>query len=401
MMQIEECLNNVLEAVKPIEEYETVPLNKLCGRISYRDVFASSPVPPFPKSAMDGYAVRAEDTVEAEKLGEVSLKVTGKLLAGEYENIEYKKNTAVRVMTGSYIPYGFDAVVKQEDTDMGEDSVTVRKRVCPGENYCTAGEDIRQGAVILEKGKVIDPVKIGMLASAGKASADVVRKPKITIISTGSELMEPGRELLPGKIYASTGYILASAAEKHGIKVCGPYLCGDCEKEAEKLINSAAETSDMVITTGALSVGERDFIPALIKNMGGEILFSGADIQPGTPTMASLVKNKVVLSLSGNPYAAVANFEVYFWDIMARMTECSDMSPEISSAYLKDDYNKVNRHRRLIRAKAENDKVYLPSQVHSSSVINNLTLCNCFIDLEPGRKVKKGDLVKIRYIKGI
>ena len=157
----------------------------------------------------------------------------------------------------------------------------------------------------------------------------------------------------------------------------------------------------MVITTGAVSVGERDFLPALMKDMGAEMLFSNADIQPGTPTMASFLKNKVVLSLSGNPYAAMANFEVYFWEIIAKMTGCMDMKPVTSSAVLADEYNKVNKHRRLIRAKAENGKVYLPSQIHSSSVINNLTLCNCFIDLEPGRKAKKGDEVKIRYIKGI
>ena len=401
MMKIEECLENILEVINPIEEYEVVPLRNLCGRISYEDIFASSSVPPFPKSAMDGYAVRAEDTTEALVCGKTTLKVTGKLLAGDFKNIEYRRNTAVRVMTGAYIPDGFDAVVKQEDTDMGEALAVIKKQVHSGENYCMTGEDILCGDVILKKGVLIDSVRIGMLASAGTGSAPVVRKPKITIISTGNELTEPGEALLPGKIYASVGYILAAAAEKHGIEVYGPYLCGDDENEAKALINKALKISDMVITTGAVSVGERDFLPALMKDMGAEMLFSNADIQPGTPTMASFLKNKVVLSLSGNPYAAMANFEVYFWEIIAKMTGCMDMKPVTSSAVLADEYNKVNKHRRLIRAKAENGKVYLPSQIHSSSVINNLTLCNCFIDLEPGRKAKKGDEVKIRYIKGI
>lgn len=401
MITIEECLRRVLKPVKPIEEYETLPLNKLCGRISCRDVIASSSVPPFSKAAMDGYAVKAEDTAKAGSSGEVSLKVTGKLLAGDYKDIEYGKNTAVRVMTGAYVPDGFDAVVRQEDTDMGENRVVIKKQVHSGENYCMAGEDVRCGDVILKKGELIDSIRIGMLASAGTAYADVVRKPKITIVSTGSELTEPGEALLPGKIYASVGYMIGAAAEKNGVEVYGSYLCGDNENEAKNFIYKAVEASDMVITTGALSVGERDFIPSLLKNMGARTLFRGADIQPGTPTMASLLEDKVVLSLSGNPYAAMANFELYFWDIMAGMTGCNGMRPVISTAYLADDYNKVNMRRRLIRAKAEKGKVYLPSRIHSSSVINNLTLCNCFIDLEPGRKVKKGDEVKIRYIKGM
>ena len=135
--------------------------------------------------------------------------------------------------------------------------------------------------------------------------------------------------------------------------------------------------------------------------MGAQILFRGADIQPGTPTMASCLKGKIILSLSGNPYAALANFEIYFWDMMAAMTGCSQLRPVTGDLTLADRYDKVNKRRRLIRARAEAGFVYLPTEIHSLSVINNLTNCNCFIDLKAGIKVEPGDKVRIRYIKGL
>ena len=397
MLQIEECAARLQEAAVLIKESEYVSLKDCCGRILAENLKAPFDIPRFARSAMDGYAVKAADTGE----DGVVLRVKGKILAGEYDEITYEQKTAVRVMTGSYIPDGFDAVVKQEDTDMGIERVIIRKRVMPGENYCSIGEDVKKGATLAEKGTLIDPVMCGILASFGIEHVKVLRRPKICIISTGSELLAPGEPLTAGKIYGSVGYMLYGAVKNAGMQVKGPYICPDRKKEARKLIREAVMDSDMVITTGAISVGEKDFLPGLLKEMGGETLFKGADIQPGTPTMASLLGGRIILSLSGNPYAALANFEIYFWDTMAAMTGCSAMGCKRAQAVLCDSYKKVNRHRRLIRARAEDGKVFLPSCVHSSSVISNMIKCNCFIDLEAGRAVKTGDKVRIIYIKGL
>lgn len=401
MMNVEKCLELLLAAAQPLNETEYVELDECVGRIAAEDVKALLPSPPFSRAAMDGYAVKAADTAEAESGGEISLEVAGKITAGEWKDMPYRQAGAIKVTTGAYIPEGYDAVIKQEDTDMGEETVVVRRAVKPGENYCEAGEDMKAGEVVIEKGQTMDWLSCGLLASIGEKGMEAVRKPKVTIISTGDELVEPGEELTPGKIYAGVGHMLAASARSCGIEVAGPYLCPDDMSEAQRYIEEAAGFSDMVITTGAVSVGEKDFIPALMKKMKAKELFRGADIQPGTPTMASLYDGKIILSLSGNPYAALANFQLYFWDVMAKMTGCDQLKPATARMVMAGKYDKVNKHRRLIRAKAEGMTVQIPEDVHYSSVISNLKKCNCFIDLEAGRTLTEGDIVNVRYIKGL
>lgn len=410
MMTVEQALEKMLAAIRPITDEQTVDIIDSLGRISAEDCIAESPVPPFARSAMDGYAVRAADIqdraakhapADTDGKTRVVLRVAGKLLAGDYRELDYEPGTAVRVMTGAYVPDGYDAVVKQEDTDMGEVSVEIRCTVKPYENYCKTGENMAAGHIAVAGGTLIRPIHMGLLAAAGKSRINVVRQPRITVIVTGSELLRPGQAIQPGKIYDSIGYMISGAASQQGIKVSGPHICGDDAETAERLLQKALSEADFIITTGAISVGEKDFIPALMQKMGADLLFRGADIQPGTPTMASRINDKVILSLSGNPYAALANFEVYFWEAMARMTGCRDMLPQQAEALLADRYDKVNSHRRLIRAMGKDGRVFLPAKVHSSSVIGNMDGCNCFIDLEAGRSVKPGDTVKIRYIKGM
>ena len=154
-----------------------------------------------------------------------------------------------------------------------------------------------------------------------------------------------------------------------------------------------------MITTGAVSVGKKDIVPVVLGQIGAQILFRRANIQPGTPTTASVYQDKLILSLSGNPYAAYANFELYFWPLLASMLHNAAYDVKVDTAILQSEYTKVNKMRRLIRARAQDGYVYLPAQVHASSVINNLLECNCMIDLEANRKVSIGDTVKIRYFK--
>ena len=175
--------------------------------------------------------------------------------------------------------------------------------------------------------------------------------------------------------------------------------CADEESLLARKIQDALAVSDMLITTGAVSVGKKDIVPGVLDKIGAHILFRRANIQPGTPTTASVYQDKLILSLSGNPYAAYANFELYFWPLLATMLHSESFEVRTDTAILQSDYPKINRMRRLIRARAENGNVYLPTKVHASSVINNLLECNCMIDLEANRKVSIGDTVKIRYFK--
>lgn len=400
MVEIEECRMRLLDEIVRKETTMMVHITECEGMVLGKDVVAEMMVPPFPKSAMDGYAVRAEDILGASREHPVVLKVAGELLAGDYREIPYEKNTALRVMTGSFVPEGFDAVIRQEDTDYGEDNVQIYASLKAFSNYCRMGEDIQTGDVVIRENTRLSSVHVGLLASLGVEWVCVRQPAKITIISTGTEVMEVGKSLLPGKIYNSIAYMLAADIKREGLKVVRMETCVDDEELLLEKICSSVETADFVITTGAVSVGKKDIIPKVLETAGARVLFCRANIQPGTPTLASVLNGKVILSLSGNPYAAAANFELYFWDAMAKMMGNSSYQAKCETAILDCEYSRVNKARRLIRAFCRDGKVTIPSPVHASSVIHNLTECNCLIDLEAGREVKPGDEVAVRYFKG-
>lgn len=400
MMEIEECLCRLLDEIKVKEDTMMVHITECAGMVLGRDVVADMMVPPFPKSAMDGYAVRAEDIAGASKESPVVLNVVGELFAGDYKEISYEKNTAVRVMTGSYVPEGFDAVIRQEDTDYGEETVSIYASVKAYGNYCKIGEDIKAGDVVIKESTRLTSAHVGILASIGVEWVCVRQPAKIAIISTGTEVTEVGKPLQPGQIYNSIAYMLVADIKKENLEVVRMETCVDKEELLLNKIRTAVKGADFVITTGAVSVGKKDIIPKVLKDAGAKVLFFRANIQPGTPTMASVLDDTVILSLSGNPYAAVANFELYFWDAMAKLMGNDSFKTKKEMAVLDCEYGKVNKLRRLIRAYCKDGKVIIPSNIHASSVIGNLTECNCFIDLEAGREVKKGDEVKVRYFKG-
>lgn len=397
--EIEECREIIAANISPQTGTEEVSLADCAGRVAAEDVTAGMMVPPYPKSAMDGYAVRAEEIRSAAADSPVTLRVAGELFAGDFQEISYEPGTAVRVMTGALIPDGYDAVVRQEDTDYGMEQVKICAPVQAYANYCRIGEDIERGALVIEKNTRLRPFHAGLLASVGRASVKVYQPAKIALISTGTELAEAGFALAPGKIYNSIAYMLAASIRSEGLIVERMETCPDDETLLASKLREALESADFVITTGGVSVGKRDIVPGVLERMGAGTLFRRANIQPGTPTLASVLDGKVILSLSGNPYAALANFELYFRRAMAAFMQNLSYDIKTADAVLKSEYNKVNRMRRLLRAYADNGEVTIPSGVHASSVIHNLAECNCFIDLEAGRSVKPGDSVRILYFK--
>ena len=202
-----------------------------------------------------------------------------------------------------------------------------------------------------------------------------------------------------GKIYNSIACTLTAGLPAAVFQV-DQGVCPDDPDEILQRLTEALEISDVVITTGGVSVGKRDLIPEVLGKVGAKKVFSGVDIQPGTPTIGSVKDGKVILSLSGNPYAALVNFDLYFWEVAAKLTGCSSFLPERRDAELASEYTKVNRHRRILRAKEENGKVYLPVKSHASSVLSNLLDCNCYIDLPSGKEISVGDRVQILRIPG-
>lgn len=398
-MEIEECVDLFLKKVTPVSEIEYVHITDACNRVAAKEVRVGQPVPAFPKSAMDGYAVCASDIERASKEKPVVLKVLGENCAGDCNELPYEQNSAVHVMTGAYIPEGFDAVVRQEDTDYGMEKVAVYAPVKAYANYCKIGEDMKAGETVLEKDSLITPLHVGLLASAGVENVAVYRQLKVALISTGSELTPIGTTLEKGKIYNSILYILKTAIERNGFCISYENVCVDEEPALERMLIEAADSADIVITTGGVSVGKKDLLPAVLERTGAQRLFTRANIQPGTPTIGSMLNGKPVLSLSGNPYAAVVNFEIYFWELVSVMTRNEQMKPVTETAVLKSAYPKINKLRRFVRAYVENGEVYLPVQTHASSVISNMTQCNCYLDIAAGTSISVGDTVMIRKMR--
>lgn len=400
-LELEEAAKRLLDEITPVRERVKLPLDKAYGAIAAQDIYAKAPVPAFPRSAMDGYAVRASDIRGACDGAPVRLKVTGEIFAGEYQALSYVPGSAVRVMTGAMIPEGYDTVIRQEDTDYGEIDVLIKKEAAPGTNYCRIGEELQKGQLAVPAGRRLGRIEVGLLAATGVPEISTVRPLRVAILSTGTELLRPGETLQTGKIYGSISYMLGASIQSAGLSVVSEKFCGDDEETLCAALREGVHVADIVITTGGVSVGKRDLLHEVLDQIGARKLFYQANIQPGTPTVGSVLDGTVILSLSGNPYAALANFDYYFWYAAAKWMGSRSFLVEETEAELADVYDKVNQKRRFLRARVEGNKVYLPSPVHASSVISNLTDCNCYIDLRAGERVAPGSMVPVRKIKGI
>ena len=452
--EVEEAREALLKRINRPLEIVRVHLLNADGRILAEDIRAPFSVPSFPKSAMDGYAVWSEDVQSATKDNPVRLRVVGECLAGETachseraerveeafrederpaatachserterveesfrederpaaaachseraERVEesFPAGTALRIMTGAQVPEGYDAVVRQEDTDCGEDVVTIYKGVSQWTNYCKVGEDILKGNVVLQKGSRIGRIEAGVLASLGIDVVPVYRALSVSIISTGTELREVGQPLQAGAIYNSIAYTLSASVREAGF-IANCRIVPDDALKIRRALEEALTVSDVVITTGGVSVGKKDLLPEVLEQIGAERIFQRVNIQPGTPTIGSVKNGIPILSLSGNPYAALVNFDLYFWPVAAKITGCDTFQPEERLMISGSEYPKKNKQRRFLRAREEGGKVYLPVKSHASSVLSNLLDCNCYIDLPADTEIRPGDPVRVVRMPG-
>lgn len=375
------------EAIARIERYTrpltavTLPLTEVQGEILSGDVLAVHDQPPFPRSPLDGYALRGEDSQGATVEHPVTLKVIDKFCAGECRAMELQAGECVRIMTGAPIPTGANAVIRQEDTDYGVDEVQLYRSVAPWQNYCYAGEDYHQGDLLLSDGAILDFAAIGVLASNGIADVTVYPKPKVAVISTGDELLNLGEPLQDGKIYDSNLYMIQARLREWGMDSTGIQVTDQQEAIKQKILESLAEV-DAVITTGGVSVGEKDLLNQILQEPEMNLIFSSVKMKPGSPVKYALYQGKPILALSGNPFAAMATLELLAKPMLGTLMQKGHKQIR-TTAVLKNGFQKASKGRRLIRAAYENGLVRIPDG-HSSGQIFSMIGCNCLVDIPGG-----------------
>lgn len=392
-VSVEKAAELLLEQAFTVD-VEQVSLEQCPGRVLASDLTAPISQPPFPRSPLDGYAVRAADTAGASKERPAVLKVSAKYYAGMNAEQEIMPGECARIMTGSMLPPGADCVVKQELTDYGEQTVSIYAEHKPMENYVTEGEDYKKGTLLAAKDTFLDAAAAAVAASCGLTSLPVYRRVRVAIISTGDELTQPGKPLLPGKIYNSSISYLQARLNNFGAECSGTEYVGDDAERISAAVAAAVRTSDLVLTTGGVSVGQKDLIPAALESLGAAEIYHGVEMKPGMPTMLSVLEGIPVLSLSGNPFAAAVAFELIAKPFICRLSRSSELETIRLSAELGSSFGKKSKVRRFIRAKYKNGAVTFP-EGHSNGQMSSMIGCNCLADipggtgtLEPGSRVE-------------
>lgn len=384
-------------AVHPHAAAETIPLEKAAGRISAEDLCAVRDQPPFDRSPLDGYALYAADFAGASLEHPVALPVSQHLFAGDCPRGALCRGTAARIMTGAPVPTGADCVVRQEDTDGGEENVTLTSPSRPGSNICYRGEDIAAGAVIAGKGEVLTPAALGVLAGQGYADIHVYQPLTVGILSTGSELLCGGEAWAEGKIYDSNSVQEAARLSRLGFKTVRR-VCGDDPAVIRTQIEELLDHCDAVITNGGVSVGQKDYLPAVVEQMKLEVVFQGVAMKPGSPMLAAIAGDKPVLCLSGNPFAAAATLELLALPALLRLAGRAETEPKRAVLTLENDFNKRSPHERFLRARAVGGSVFVAATGHSSGSLAAMMGCNCFVDIPAGTaSLQKGDSVEVLY----
>ena len=363
---------------------EKLPLAGALGRRLAEEITAPMDQPPFDRSPLDGYALRSADTARACREHPVSLTVADTLYAGDAPRVPVTPGRAVRVMTGAMLPPGCDCVLKQEDTDMGSPVVEIYASLRPGDNYVYRGEDYRAGTCLLPAGSRVDAAAVGVLSSAGITEVPVRRRPRVGVLSTGDEVVEPGVRPLPvGKIYGANLPLLLSRLRELGVENVTGELAGDDPRAVADAMARMLETCDLVITTGGVSVGDKDIFHQALPLLGAERVFWKVQLKPGSPAMFSRYGGKPILSLSGNPFAAFTTFELLARPLLAALSGEPELLPRREKAVLDTPFPKGSPIRRFVRGKYENGHVSLP-EGHSSGVLRSLVGCGCLVDIPAG-----------------
>ncbi len=414
MITVDEALERILGQVHVLEG-EECPILACLGQVLAEDVYSAINIPSLDNAAMDGYAVRAEDTRGASRESPRLLRVIDTVMAGSFSSRRVEPGTAIRIMTGAPIPGGADSVVRFEDTDDARrDRATkeppleigILREVAVGKEVRRAGEDVAKGSLVFAAGTLIRPSEVGVLASLGKGVAKVIRRPVVAILVTGDEVASVDQQLPPGKIYDSNGYSLAALVLRYGGI---PRMLGIARDNARSLEASFRRglEADLLITTGGVSVGDYDIVKDILAKEG-EINFWQVRMKPGKPLTSGTVRgvdregnSRAIphLGMPGNPVSVMVAFEVFARPAILKMMGRKDLSRPIIEAIIEDSI--VNSDQRRVFSRAvvtERDGRYFARLTgpQGSAILTSMALANGLVIIpEDKARVEPGDTVQV------
>ena len=393
-LSIEEALSNILKTIKVKSSTENVQLKNSCDRILARDIRSKIDVPNYKNSAMDGYAINVNDFSNKNKI----FKCVGESFAGNSYTKAVKPNHAIKVMTGGNVPNSCNAVVMKELVELHKDEIKVLAPIVKDQNIRFPGEDIKKNEIVLTKGKRINEIDIGILASLGIASVPVFKMPLIGFISTGDELVSIKKKIKKNQVYDSNRYLLHGLLRKYPVEVKDYGVVKDKLSSIEKKFNEASKKCDVLITTGGVSVGDADHVKTALENLG-KIKFWKISVKPGRPLAYGKINKCTFFGLPGNPVSVIVTFNLFVNAAINKLCGKNYENHLLLEAELIDDIKKRKgrtEYKRGILINKDNKLFVKKSGAQGSNILSSLKDANCYIKLDSEiDNLKKGMKVKV------
>jgi len=404
LVSAEIALGKFLSSVNFKPKMEMVSIQNATSRVLAKDVISKIEIPSFNKASMDGFAIKSAETKNAAKKNPVFFKIVGKIFAGDQKRNSIKSGEAIAIATGSPLPEGADAVIMIEHVIHYKDKIKITKKVDKQSNLALSGEEVRKNQTILKKGTWITPQDVGLLASIGLNKIPVFKKPSVGILATGNELAKPGTNLKNGQIFESNRIVIAELVKQMGGTIQDLGICKDERKIIEKKVKKGLQ-NDLLVITGGSSVGERDFVPIILKSLGKPgIIVKGVAMKPGSPVVLGMIRKTPIIVCPGFPVSSFFAFFMFGTSLLKQMlftkgTPTSEIQARMETL-VKTQPNVTNFVRVKIR-KINDDYFAKPVSSADSRLLITLTGSDGVIIVKNKRELKKGEFVKVITFRNI